>query len=180
MYLQLIQVIWPKAVNFVKNLRHIIMINLMCITFETESLHELKDTISLSPQISYEQKLALIEKINSFNGFDCGYFTLGRNHLTSIVANFLTYIILLIQFKMAEKWWWIVSKLFLTLSLNKQKSMLKCTFKIWWVMKTTKWGKGKQEKGHQKCQLFFKVQNLHDYWQNCYFVVLCWVNLWSF
>ena len=42
----------------------------MCITFETESLHELKDTISLSQQISYVQKLALIEKINSFNGFD--------------------------------------------------------------------------------------------------------------
>ena len=77
----------------------------MCITFETESLHELKDTISLSQQISHEQKLALIEKINSFRGFDaCGYFTLGRNHLTSIVANFLTYIILLIQFKMAEKY----------------------------------------------------------------------------
>ena len=71
----------------------------------TENLYELKDTLSLSSQISYEQKSQLIEKINSFNGFDaCGYFTLGRNHLTSIVANFLTYIILLIQFKMAEKY----------------------------------------------------------------------------
>ena len=47
--------------------------------------------------------------------------------------------------------------------MNKQKSVLKCAFKIWCVMTTTKWGKGKQEKGHKKCQLFFKVQNLHDY-----------------
>ena len=124
------------------------MNNLISITLVIENLQELKDAITLSSQISHEDKSQLIEKINSFNGFDaCGYFTLGRNHLTSIVANFLTYIILLIQFKMAEKWWWIVSKLFLTLSLNKQKSVLKCAFKIWWVLK---WQRQNGAKGNRK------------------------------
>ena len=46
----------------------------------------------------------LIENLNTFNGFDaCGYFTLGKSHLTSILSNFTTFIIVLIQFKMAEK-----------------------------------------------------------------------------
>ena len=84
--------------------RNIIIADLIYITFVTGNLQELKDAISLSSVIPFEEKSQLIEKINSFNGFDaCGYFTLGRNHLTSIVANFLTYFILLIQFRMAEK-----------------------------------------------------------------------------
>ena len=70
----------------------------------TENLHELKDSISLSSDICFEDKCQLIEKMNSFNGFDAnGYFTLGKQHLTSIVSNFATFIIVLIQFKMSEK-----------------------------------------------------------------------------
>ena len=70
----------------------------------TENLHELKDSISLSSDIHFEDKCQLIEKMNSFNGFDAnGYFTLGKQHLTSIVSNFATFIIVLIQFKMSEK-----------------------------------------------------------------------------
>ena len=70
----------------------------------TENLRELKDVISLSSAINSEDKLQMIEKINSFNGFDAnGYFTLGKQHLTSILSNFATFIIVLIQFKMSEK-----------------------------------------------------------------------------
>ena len=69
-----------------------------------ENLSELKNSISLSPFINFEDKYQLIERMNSFNGFDAnGYFTLGKPHLTSIVSNFTTFIIVLIQFKMAEK-----------------------------------------------------------------------------
>ena len=70
----------------------------------TENLQELKDTISLSSDIRFEDKCQLIDKMNSFNGFDAnGYFTLGKQHLTSIMSNFATFIIVLIQFKMSEK-----------------------------------------------------------------------------
>ena len=69
-----------------------------------ENLSELKNSIALSPFINFEDKYQLIERMNSFNGFDAnGYFTLGKPHLTSIVSNFTTFIIVLIQFKMAEK-----------------------------------------------------------------------------
>ena len=45
----------------------------------------------------------MIERINSFEGFDAyGFFTLGKPHLTSVAANFITFIIVLIQFKIAE------------------------------------------------------------------------------
>ena len=69
-----------------------------------ENLSELKNSISLSTHISFEDKFQLVERMNSFNGFDAnGYFTLGKQLLTSIVSNFTTFIIVLIQFKMAEK-----------------------------------------------------------------------------
>ena len=68
------------------------------------NLSELKNSISLSSHICFEDKYQLIERMNSFDGFDAnGYFTLGKQHLTSIVSNFVTFIIVLIQFKMAEK-----------------------------------------------------------------------------
>ena len=68
------------------------------------NLCELKNSILLSPLIPFEDKYQLIERMNSFNGFDAnGYFTLGKQLLTSIVSNFTTFIIVLIQFKMAEK-----------------------------------------------------------------------------
>ena len=45
----------------------------------------------------------IIAKLNDFHGFDgCGFFTIGKPLLTSIVASFTTFIIVLIQFKMAE------------------------------------------------------------------------------
>ena len=69
-----------------------------------ENLNELKNSISLSTLICFEDKFQLVERMNSFNGFDAnGYFTLGKQLLTSIVSNFTTFIIVLIQFKMAEK-----------------------------------------------------------------------------
>ena len=69
----------------------------------TSNLHELKDCIS-EAEISNERWQAItIQRINSFEGFDAhGFFTLGRPHLTSVVANFITYIIVLIQFKQSE------------------------------------------------------------------------------
>ena len=69
-----------------------------------QNLNQLKNSISLSPHIHFEDKYQLIERMNSFNGFDAnGYFTLGKQLLTSIVSNFTTFMIVLIQFKMAEK-----------------------------------------------------------------------------
>ena len=55
-------------------------------------------------KLKSDEKDELIDKITSFQGFNaCGFFTLGKPLLTSIVANFTTFIIVLIQFKMAEK-----------------------------------------------------------------------------
>ena len=54
-------------------------------------------------ELKIDKKEQIIEKINSFKGFNaCGFFTLGKPLLTSIIANFITYMIVLIQFKMAE------------------------------------------------------------------------------
>ena len=54
-------------------------------------------------KLKSDKKDQIIEKINSFQGFNaCGFFTLGKPLLTSIIANFITYMIVLIQFKMAE------------------------------------------------------------------------------
>ena len=45
-----------------------------------------------------------IELLKMFKGFDAyGYFKLGRPLLTTIVANFMTYVIILVQFKFYEK-----------------------------------------------------------------------------
>ena len=66
-----------------------------------ENLHSLKFYIY---ELKSDKKEQIIEKINSFQGFNaCGFFTLGKPLLTSIIANFITYMIVLIQFKMAEK-----------------------------------------------------------------------------
>ena len=65
------------------------------------NLHRLKPNIY---KLKSDEKDELIDKINSFQGFNaCGFFTLGKPLLTSIVANFTTFIIVLIQFKMAER-----------------------------------------------------------------------------
>ena len=65
------------------------------------NLHRLKPYIY---KLRSDEKDELIEKITSFQGFNaCGFFTLGKPLLTSIAANFTTFIIVLIQFKMAER-----------------------------------------------------------------------------
>ena len=46
------------------------------------------------------QAITIQQRIDSFEGFDAyGFFTLGRPHLTSVVTNFITFFIVLIQFK---------------------------------------------------------------------------------
>ena len=43
----------------------------------------------------------IIENLDEFQGFDAeGYFTLGKSFLSSVVTNFLTYLIILIQLKL--------------------------------------------------------------------------------
>ena len=45
----------------------------------------------------------LVNGLDGFKGFHGnGYFTLGKELLTSIVANFVTYLIILVQFKVSE------------------------------------------------------------------------------
>ena len=62
--------------------------------------------------VSHEKwQTIAIQRINSFQGFEAaGFFTLGRSHLTSVVANFITFIIVLIQFKQSEPGDIVVSK----------------------------------------------------------------------
>ena len=48
-------------------------------------------------------KERLISGLDAFQGFHGdGYFTLGKELLTSIVANFVTYLIILVQFKVSD------------------------------------------------------------------------------
>ena len=49
------------------------------------------------------QKNQVLLKFETWNGFHGnGYFTLGKSLLTAVVANFITYLIILIQFKVSE------------------------------------------------------------------------------
>ena len=69
------------------------------------SLQELAECISESQITDENWKVITIQRINSFEGFDgYGFFTLGRSHLTSVVSNFITFIIVLIQFKQSGVW----------------------------------------------------------------------------
>ena len=65
----------------------------------TNNLQELAECISEAQITDEKWQVITIQRINSFEGFD-GYefFTLGRSHLTSVVSNFITFIIVLIQF----------------------------------------------------------------------------------
>ena len=95
-----------RVVLFFGSFLHIVTLHFInSLSHEvSNNLSKLKQHISKSPDISFEEKWELIENMNSFNGFDaCGYFTLGKPHLTSIVSNFTTFIIVLTQFRMAEK-----------------------------------------------------------------------------
>ena len=65
-----------------------------------DGIAELKEQIILKDYNSISKP---IEVLNTFEGFDCnGYFTLGRPLLTSITATFVTYIIILLQFKISD------------------------------------------------------------------------------
>ena len=47
-------------------------------------------------------RYVVLEKINTFKGFTaCDYYDLGRPMLSTITSNFITYVIILIQFKMS-------------------------------------------------------------------------------
>ena len=52
---------------------------------------------------AFFMKDRIMDKMNCFNGFDGkGYFILNKPLLTGILANFITYIIILIQFNMTS------------------------------------------------------------------------------
>ena len=49
------------------------------------------------------QKKRIVKGLERFQGYHGnGYFTLGKSLLTSVVANLITYLIILIQFKITE------------------------------------------------------------------------------
>ena len=62
-----------------------------------------KDQMFCPTEFNEKWQTITIQKINSFDGFNAsGFFTLGKPNLTSIVANFITFIIVLIQFNQSE------------------------------------------------------------------------------
>ena len=68
----------------------------------TNNVQKLAKALSKS-EICFETKFYIIEDLKSFQGFDAlGFFTLGKPLLTSIAANFATFIIVLVQFKLTE------------------------------------------------------------------------------
>ena len=92
-----LRIIWLLA-SFLSIL-YVIYINFLSDEV-SNNLNQLKFYIH---ELKTDEKDRIIEKINSFQGFDaCRFFTLGKPLLTSIVANFMTYIIVLIQFKTAK------------------------------------------------------------------------------
>ena len=69
----------------------------------TNNLQKLAECISDARITDENWKVIAIQRINSFEGFNGhGFFTLGRSHLTSVVSNFITFMIVLIQFKQSE------------------------------------------------------------------------------
>ena len=52
------------------------------------------------PEQAHEFAIKQMESFQGYNGY--GYFTLGKPILTGILANFATYLIILIQFKTSE------------------------------------------------------------------------------
>ena len=82
-----------------------------------ESMQDLKSLVE-AIDIDDEDKVVFVEgkqiraihvqkmifsEIDRFKGFDGNeFFTLGKPLITSIMANFVTYLIILIQFKMSE------------------------------------------------------------------------------
>ena len=88
----------PSIIFLVVNLRYF---NVLSCDL-TKTVHQLKRAI-LRSGIDFEGKSYIIEELQCFQGFDAhGFFTLNRPLLTSIISNFTTFIIILIQFKMSE------------------------------------------------------------------------------
>jgi hypothetical protein len=90
--------LFPFIIFLVVNLRYF---NILSCDL-TKTVHQLKRAI-LRSGIEFECKSYIIEELQCFQGFDAhGFFTLNRPLLTSIISNFTTFIIVLIQFKMSE------------------------------------------------------------------------------
>ena len=90
--------LFPFIIFLVVNLRYF---NVLSCDL-TKTVHQLKRAI-LRSGIEFECKSYIIEELQCFQGFDAhGFFTLNRPLLTSIMSNFTTFIIILIQFKMSE------------------------------------------------------------------------------
>ena len=86
------------SVTFV-TIQYVILVNFLSQEV-ADNLQGLKFYIY---ELKSDKKDQIIEKINSFQGFNAnGFFTIGKPLLTSITTNFITYMIVLIQFKMAE------------------------------------------------------------------------------
>ncbi len=59
--------------------------------------------IILDIQFQTGQAEAVITLLDEFKGFDAkGYFTLNHSLLTGMTANFVTYLVILVQFKQSE------------------------------------------------------------------------------
>ena len=88
----------PYIIFLVLNLRYF-----NCLSCDlVKTVHQLKRAI-LRSGIDFDGKSYVIEELQCFQGFDAhGFFTLNRPLLTSIISNFTTFIIILIQFKMSE------------------------------------------------------------------------------
>ena len=65
------------------------------------NLHFQEKVIELSQNV--KGNISLIEKTKNFDGFDAsGYFVTGKPLMSSFVSNFVTFIIILIQFRTSE------------------------------------------------------------------------------
>ena len=59
--------------------------------------------IILDIQFQTGKSEAVIALLDEFKGFDAkGYFTLNHSLLTGMTANFVTYLVILVQFKQSE------------------------------------------------------------------------------
>ena len=62
---------------------------------------ELETVNGVEHQSDYARYI-LLERLNNFKGFTgCDYFELGRPLLSKITSNFITYLIILLQFKLS-------------------------------------------------------------------------------